>query len=111
MSGAIEKAKELVKEIKGSFMPSQFENPANAAVHFKTTGPEVWMDTDGRMDIFVAGVGSGGTITGAGEYLKSMNPDVQIVAVESRKHLRYCPERSRAAMRYRGLAPDLCQSF
>ena len=82
MSGAIEKAKELVKEIKGSFMPSQFENPANAAVHFKTTGPEVWMDTDGRMDIFVAGVGSGGTITGAGEYLKSMNPDVQIVAVE-----------------------------
>lgn len=82
MSGAIEKAQELVKEIKGSFMPSQFENPANAAVHLKTTGPEVWMDTDGRMDIFVAGVGSGGTITGAGEYLKSMNPDVRIVAVE-----------------------------
>lgn len=82
MSGAIEKAKELVKETKGSFMPSQFENPANAAIHLKTTGPEVWMDTDGRMDIFVGGVGTGGTITGVGEYLKSMFPDVHIVAVE-----------------------------
>ncbi len=82
MRGAIEKARELTKEIEGSFMPSQFENPANAAAHLKTTGPEVWMDTDGRMDIFVAGVGSGGTITGVGEYLKNMNPDVKIVAVE-----------------------------
>lgn len=82
MSGAIEKAKELVKETKGSFMPSQFENPANAAIHLKTTGPEIWMDTDGRMDIFVGGVGTGGTVTGVGEYLKSMFPDVHVVAVE-----------------------------
>ncbi len=82
MRGAIERAKELTGEIEGSFMPSQFDNPANAAAHLKATGPEVWMDTDGRMDIFVAGVGSGGTITGVGEYLKSMNPDVKIVAVE-----------------------------
>lgn len=82
MTGAIEKAKELNEQIEGSFMPEQFENPANAEAHYRTTGPEVWMDTDGRLDIFIAGVGSGGTITGVGRYLKNMNPDVKIVAVE-----------------------------
>lgn len=82
MTGAIEKAKELAHEIPGSFIPDQFSNPANATAHFATTGPEIWQDTDGKVDIFVAGVGTGGTITGAGSYLKAQNPKVQIVAVE-----------------------------
>lgn len=82
MSGAIEKAKELAGSIPGSFIPSQFENPANPAAHRASTGPELWKDTDGGIDIFVAGVGTGGTITGVGEYLKSKNPAVHIVAVE-----------------------------
>lgn len=82
MTGAIERAKELAKEIPGAFIPDQFANPANAAAHFKTTGPEIYEDTDGEVDIFVAGVGTGGTITGIGEYLKSKNPDIKIVAVE-----------------------------
>lgn len=82
MSGAIEKAEELAKEIPQSFIPGQFDNPANAEVHKKTTGPEIWKDTDGNVDVFVAGVGTGGTLTGVGEYLKSVNPDVKIVAVE-----------------------------
>lgn len=82
MTGAIEKAKELAQEIPGSFIPDQFSNPANAAAHFATTGPEIWQDTDGKVDIFVAGVGTGGTITGAGSYLKAQDPKVQIVAVE-----------------------------
>ena len=82
MAGAIEEAERLAAEIPGSFIPGQFENPANAAAHYRTTGPEIWRDTDGEADVFVAGVGTGGTITGVGRYLKEQNPAVRIVAVE-----------------------------
>ena len=82
MQGAIEKANELAEEIPGSFIPGQFENPANPASHVATTGPEIWKDTDGQVDIFVAGVGTGGTLTGVGRYLKEKDPNIQVVAVE-----------------------------
>jgi len=82
MKGAIAKADELAKEIPNAFVPGQFVNPANPAAHKATTGPEIWEDTDGKVDIFVAGVGTGGTVTGVGDYLKSQNPNVKVVAVE-----------------------------
>ena len=82
MSGAIKKARELASEIPDSFIPGQFENPANAAAHRVSTGPEIWKDTDGQVDVFVAGVGTGGTLTGVGEYLKEQKPEIKIVAVE-----------------------------
>ena len=82
MKGAIEKAKELAQDIPNSFIPDQFSNPANSAIHRETTGPEIWNDTDGNVDIFIAGVGTGGTVTGTGEFLKSKNPDIKVVALE-----------------------------
>ena len=82
MTGAIEKAEQLAKEIPGSFIPGQFDNPANPAAHYATTGPEIWEDTDGQVDIFVASVGTGGTITGTGRYLKEHNPNITVIAVE-----------------------------
>ena len=82
MSGAIKRAEELAKEIPGAFIPGQFVNPANPAIHRATTGPEIWRDTDGKVDIFIAGVGTGGTLTGVGEYLKSAKPEVKIIALE-----------------------------
>ncbi len=94
MQGAIDKAHSLANEISGSFIPSQFTNPANPAAHRATTGPEIWKDTDGKVDIFIAGVGSGGTLTGVGEYLKDQNPKVKIVALEPEDSPVLSEERS-----------------
>src|SRR3990167_3333446 len=93
MKGAIEKAEELLKNTKGAFMPKQLKNPANPKIHRETTAEEIWKDTDGKVDIFVSGVGTGGTITGVGEVLKARNPKIQIIAVE--------PEASAARTRFR----------
>ena len=94
MAGSIEKAKELLNEIPNSFMPSQFANKANAEAHFNTTGPEIWAQTEGNIDIFVSGVGTGGTITGAGNYLKNKNPNILIVAIEPKNSAVLSGEKS-----------------
>ncbi len=109
MSGAIEKAEELAKEIENSFIPAQFDNAANAEIHKKTTGVEIWNDTDGSIDYFIAGVGTGGTLTGTGEYLKSKKDNIHIVAVEPADSPVL--SQSKSGTRYKALAQDLCQKY
>lgn len=108
MKGAIAKADELAKEIPNSFIPGQFVNELNPRAHKRTTGPEIWEDTEGKVDIFVAGVGTGGTVSGVGEYLKSKNPDVKIVAVEPATSPVLSKVRQEL-IRFRELVPDLCR--
>ena len=105
MKGAIEKANEIAEQTENSFIPSQFTNAANPAAHKASTGPEIWEDTEGQVDIFVAGVGTGGTVTGVGEYLKSKNPNIKVVAVEDRP---YCLREKRGRTRFRESAQALC---
>ena len=107
MKGAIAKAEELARDIPHSFIPEQFDNPANPKVHEQTTGPEIWRDTDGQVDIFVAGVGTGGTVTGVGQYLKAQNPKVQVIAVEPQIR-RFCPRDRQGPIRFRASVLDLC---
>lgn len=107
MNGAIAKAKEIAAVTPGAFIPGQFENPANPAAHFATTGPEIWEDTDGGVDIFVAGIGTGGTITGVGRFLKARNPQIQIVGIEPADSPVLSGGR-RARIKFKGSAPDLC---
>lgn len=108
MRGAIKKAEELVREIDGGIMLGQFSNPANAKAHYETTGPEIWEDTDGEVDVFVAGIGTGGTITGTGRFLKEKNPDIQVVGVEPYGSAVLSGENA-GRTDFRELGQDLCQ--